>query len=230
MGVYVISDLHLAQGTPEKAMDVFPGWQDYVEKLRENWEEQISWEDTVVLPGDTSWGKSLQESLPDFQLLHSLPGRKILLKGNHDYFWTTKNKMDRFLLEQGLSSLTILHNNSFVVDGLRICGTRGWALDASLEEDRKILAREVGRLRFSLDFPQEEPYEETVVFLHYPPVFGGSSCPEILQVLEEYQVKRVYYGHIHGTGSTYACQGFCRGVDYRLVSCDYLNFSPLKIR
>ena len=228
MSVFAIADLHLSLGS-DKPMDVFPGWEGYVERLRENWLALVREQDTVVIPGDISWGKSLQDSLADFRFLQELPGRKILLKGNHDYFWSTKNKMDTFLREEGLSTLAILHNNSVVADGLRICGSRGWALDASLEEDRKILSREVGRLRLSLDYPAQG-YEDTAVFLHYPPVFGSAVCPEMIALLEEYGVPRVFYGHIHGAGAAYAWQGPYRGTDYRLVSCDYLKFSPMRIR
>lgn len=228
VSVFVIADLHLSLGT-DKPMDVFPGWDGYVERLRENWTALVAPQDTVVIPGDISWGKSLGDSLADFRFIHALPGHKILLKGNHDYFWSTKNKMDGFFRKEGLSTLTILHNNSVVADGLRICGSRGWALDASLEEDRKILNREVGRLRFSLDYPAQD-YDDTAVFLHYPPIFGSSTCPEMLTLLEEYGVRRVFYGHIHGSGAAYAWQGPYRGTDYRLVSCDYLKFSPMRIR
>ncbi len=149
MAVYTISDLHLSL-SGDHSMDVFPGWQGYVERIEQNWREHITDADTVVLPGDTSWGLSLEESLADFAFIDRLPGKKILLKGNHDYWWTTKNKMERFFSEHGLNSLQILHNNSVVVEGMAICGSRGWLFETGEAFDAKIINREAIRLELSL--------------------------------------------------------------------------------
>ena len=142
MSLFAIGDLHLSLGS-DKPMDIFSGWDHYVERLEENWRDTIGDEDTVVLAGDSSWGMSLQESLTDFTFLEGLPGKKIILKGNHDYWWSTKNKMDSFFAEQGFRSLQILHNNSYVVENVVVCGSRGWLFEMGEEHDKKILTRDV---------------------------------------------------------------------------------------
>lgn len=225
MAVFIIGDLHLSLGC-EKPMDVFQGWQDYVPRLEKNWRALVAPQDTVVLAGDTSWGMKLEESLEDFRFLEALPGRKVLLKGNHDYWWTTRAKMDRYLEQQGFSSLHILHNDSYSVEGLAVCGTRGWLFDQSEPQDEKVMARELGRLRASLQAAGEG---EKAVFLHYPPVYPGARAEGVLAVLREFGVQRCFYGHLHGGMIRYAVQGEQEGVRYRLVSADALGFCPYKI-
>lgn len=224
MSLFAIADLHLSFGV-SKPMDVFPGWDNHVARLEENWLAAVSPKDTVVIAGDISWGMDLEECLEDFRWLDRLPGRKLILKGNHDLWFSTKTKVEKFLAAHELHSLEILFNNAFAWEDKVICGTRGWMND---QTDKKVLNRECGRLRLSLEAGRKLG-GEPVVFLHYPPVYGGDECPEILEVLLEYGVKQVYYGHIHGYASGYAINGVRHGIDFRLISCDYLQFKPKQI-
>lgn len=226
MSVFAIADLHLSLGS-EKPMDVFKGWENYVEKIERYWRALISPSDTVVIAGDISWGMSLQESLTDFRFLHELPGQKLLLKGNHDYWFTTKKKMDVFFEENGLDTLHILHNNCYQVEGAFLCGTRGWLTEATSEEDIKVLNREAARLEFSIQSAKGEG--ERIVFLHYPPVYGESVSEPMFQMLKKYDIKRCYFGHIHGAGARYVKEGLWDSVELRLISCDHMGFIPLKI-
>ena len=226
MAIFVIADLHLSLGSADKPMDVFEGWQGYLPKLEQNWRTLISPEDTVVLPGDISWAMSLEDTREDFAFLNSLPGQKILLKGNHDYWWTTLNKMNRYLEASGFDTLRILHNCAFQAEGVYLCGTRGWMSDVQEAEDEKILNREIGRLRMSLEAAGEG---EKLAFLHYPPLYPGQMEGGLAQVLKEYGVKRCFYGHLHGASLRYAVQGEHDGVEYKLVSADGLKFCPYKI-
>lgn len=224
MSLFTIADLHLSLGV-NKPMDVFPGWENYVERLTENWQKTVKPEDTVVIAGDISWGLIMEESRADFEYLHKLNGTKIILKGNHDYWFTTKTKVEKALSDWGCYSIKILFNNAYEYGDYALCGTRGWMND---QNDKKILLRECGRLRLSLD-AGKKLQKEPIVFLHYPPVYGNGECYEILEILHEYGIKQVYYGHIHGYSSGYAINGERIGIDFRLVSCDYLQFCPKKI-
>lgn len=226
MALYALGDTHLSFGS-NKPMDVFgSGWTNHVERLRQGF-AQIKDDDTVVLCGDLSWGMSLEEAKEDFAFLNSLPGKKLLLKGNHDYWWTTAAKMERFFRENGFDTLSILHNNCGFYSDIALCGTRGWFY----EEDRgahsaKIFNRELMRLEASLKAGGER---EKLCFLHYPPVYQGYRCGEIMQLLERYDVKLCCYGHLHGGSHRLAVCGLVNGVDYQLVSGDYLGFCPKKI-
>ena len=224
MSLFAIADLHLSLGV-DKPMDVFPGWAGYVEKLEKNWRENVRPEDTVVVAGDISWGLDISEAKEDFAFLDRLPGTKILLKGNHDLWFSTKTKVEKFFAENGFSTLKILFNNAYEYGDRVICGTRGWMNDPI---EKKVLLRECGRLRMSLEEGKKFG-KEPLVFLHYPPVFGGGECYEILDVLLEYGIKQVYYGHIHGYSSGYAINGIRNGIDFRLISCDFVQFNPVKI-
>lgn len=224
MSLFAIADLHLSLGV-DKPMDVFPGWAGYVEKLEKNWRENVRPEDTVVVAGDISWGLDISEAKEDFAFLDRLPGTKILLKGNHDLWFSTKTKVEKFFAENGFSTLKILFNNAYEYGDRAICGTRGWMNDPI---EKKVLLRECGRLRMSLEEGKKFG-KEPLVFLHYPPVFGGGECYEILDVLLEYGIKQVYYGHIHGYSSGYAINGIRNGIDFRLISCDFVQFDPVKI-
>ncbi len=227
MAIFAIGDLHLSLGT-DKPMDIFQGWNDYLPRLTENWNRLVGPEDTVVVAGDISWGMSLEQSLADFRYLESLPGTKILLKGNHDYWWTTKSKMETFFDRHGFFSLKILHNNSYFVEGVYLCGSRGWLFEQGESQDQKVLAREAGRLSASLASTGDGPGER-IVFLHYPPLMGDQSSPEILNVLAQYQISRCFYGHLHGASCGYAFQGKSQGTDFRLISADYLKFQPIQL-
>lgn len=227
MALYTIGDTHLSLGT-SKPMDVFGGnWENYVEKLSESL-GQLNPEDTLVLCGDISWGMSLPEALPDFRFLDSLPGTKYILKGNHDYWWTTARKMTTFWQENGLTTLNLLHNNCAFYNGVALCGTRGWFFDEAqaLQETDKVYRRELMRLEVSLQAAGEAP---KFVFLHYPPKYQGYICQEIVDLMEKYRVQRCFYGHLHGPAHKLARQGMMNNIDYRLVSADYLNFIPEKI-
>lgn len=227
IAVYTIADLHLSLGG-DHSMDVFPGWAGYVDRIAQNWRELVAPEDTVVLPGDLSWGMSLEEALPDFIYLQALPGRKILLKGNHDYWWTTRRKMESFFSAHGLNSLEILNNNSVLVDGIAVCGSRGWLFETGEAFDDKIIHREALRLEASIQEAQKTG-GEPVAFLHYPPVYGESISPQILEVLQKYGIRRCYYGHIHASGCRWAVQGQAYGIQFQLVSSDYLKFRPVAV-
>ena len=227
MALYTIGDLHLSLNS-DKSMDVFgPGWADYVARIREGF-APLTEEDTTVLCGDLSWGMSLEESLEDLKFINALPGRKILLKGNHDYWWNTARKMENFFKENGLDSLEILHNNCRFYGDIALCGTRGWfyELDSEGTHNGKMMAREVGRLEASLQAAGEA---EKLCFLHYPPLYTGYRCPEILALLQKYGVKRCFYGHLHGASHKRRIEGDCGGTDFALVAADYLSFKPLKI-
>ena len=224
MALYAIGDTHLSLGS-SKPMDVFGGaWTGYVEKLKEGF-SGISQEDTVVICGDISWGMGLEEAREDFAFLDALPGgRKILLKGNHDYWWNTASKMERFFSENGFSTLTILHNNCHFYGDVALCGTRGWFYEET--GSQKVFNRELIRLETSLKAAGEK---ERLCFLHYPPQYQGYTCREIMELLERYQVKTCYYGHLHGGSHRLAVEGVRNGVEYRLVAADYLRFRPIKI-
>ena len=224
MSLFAISDLHLSLGV-DKPMDVFRGWDHYVERLEENWKQLVRPEDTVVIAGDISWGLDLAETVEDFKWIDRMPGQKILLKGNHDLWFSTKSKVERFFQEQGFTTLKILFNNAYRYEDLVLCGTRGWMND---QTDKKVLNRECGRLRLSLEAGKKLG-GTPVVFLHYPPVYGSGDCPEILEVLHQYQIEQVYYGHIHGYSAGYAINGVREGIRFQLLSCDYLHFAPIKI-
>ncbi len=231
MALFVIADLHLSLGS-DKAMDVFPGWENYVDRLEKNWRSVVSEDDTVVVAGDISWGMSLEESRNDFAFLDSLPGRKILMKGNHDYWWTTKTGAEKYFQKEGFSSLQILHNNAFCVEDRVICGTRGWLYNSAKDEDIKIVNREIGRLNLSLEDARKRfPDREIIVFLHYPPVYGTMTCDGILEVLLNEGIRTCYFGHIHGNqASRRAIRGEWKGIRMHLISADYVRFLPVLIR
>ena len=229
MALFAIADLHLSLGT-DKPMDIFRGWDDYVQRLETNWRRLVRENDTVVVAGDISWAMKLEECAADFSFLNSLPGKKIILKGNHDYWWTTKSKMDRYLSDNGFDTISILFNNSYECPPFAVCGTRGWALDSSQEEDIKILSREAGRLRASLEQSKKSGLEQ-IVFLHYPPIFGTLECKEILDILFEYNIKKCYYGHLHGfSAKRFAITGDHKGINFSLIACDSTNFTPIAVR
>lgn len=230
MSLFAIGDLHLSFGIPNKTMDIFHGWDNYQELLEENWTRLISAEDTVVLAGDISWGMSLEQAKADFAFINALPGKKIILKGNHDYWWTTKKKMDDFLESEGFSTISIMHNNFFDYDGkYAVCGTRGWVNIPGEKQDEKVLAREVQRLETSVRAAADAGLEP-LVFMHYPPIFANNYNYDILEILYRYKVKMCCYGHIHGQRGHKLCvQGVYDDIDFHLISSDFLQFIPQKI-
>ena len=226
MALYAIGDTHLSLSV-DKPMDVFGGgWSGYVDKLREGF-STVKAEDTVVLCGDLSWGMSLEQAEQDFAFLDALPGRKILLKGNHDYWWTTAAKMERFFAEHGFSTLEMRHNNCRLYGERALCGTRGWFYEEDRgEHSAKIFNRELMRLEASLKAAGER---EKYCFLHYPPLYQGYRCQEILDLLEAYGVRRCFYGHLHGGSHRLAISGQVGSVEYRLIAADFLGFRPEKL-
>lgn len=228
MSLYVIGDTHLSLST-DKPMNVFGGWDAHEQRLKTHWCELVTDADTVVIPGDISWGMSLEEAKADFAFLDALPGKKLLMKGNHDYWWCTRRKMDAFFEGNGFSTLRILHNDAVAIeDKVAVCGTRGWFYDAEQDADQKVLNREVGRLRTSVEAAVKTGLEP-VAFLHYPPVWGEERCQVFLDVLKEYGVTRCYYGHVHGPGIRQAFNGEIDGIRLRLASADALQFVPLHV-
>lgn len=227
MALYAIGDLHLSLGS-DKPMDKFGGWDNYVEKLETNWRKLVKPEDTIVLVGDTSWGMSLEESKEDFKFINNLPGEKIIIKGNHDYWWATKNKMDNFFRQNGFNTLKILNNNYYGYESYGICGTRGWINETSEPSDAKVLAREAMRLETSINMCEKDN-KEPIVFLHYPPIYAQSVNADILDVLLRHKIRTCYYGHIHGKAFAYAFNGINDDIEYRLISSDYVQFCPQKI-
>ncbi len=227
MALYAIGDLHLCLGA-SKPMDVFGGaWVGYLEKLKTGL-EKLTEQDTLVLLGDLSWALDLEEAKNDFAWIDEIPGRKIILKGNHDYWWSTNAKFSKFCEENGFSNQHILNNNFYTYEGYAICGTRGWFFEENRgsEHDEKVFKRELLRLEASLKAAGDLP---KIVFLHYPPLYKGYICQEIINVLHAYDVKRCFYGHLHGGSHSLALQGLWDGIEYRLVSADYLNFSPYTV-
>lgn len=222
MSIYAISDLHLPLGI-DKPMNIFgPLWENYVDRIKENWLSCITEDDTVLLCGDFSWATYLQQAVADFDFLHALPGKKILSKGNHDYWWTTAAKLEKFKNELGYDDITFLHNNSVLADGVAVCGARGWKSPFEKDfnsEDEKIYERELIRLRLSLESGKELS-DDIIVMLHFPPDFA------VMEVIEEFDTKMCIYGHLHTAG------GFMKALDnenYFLVSADYLAFEPKKL-
>ncbi len=228
MSLFVIGDLHLALGDKSKSMDIFDGWENYTELLGQSWNSLVSAEDTIVLAGDISWAISLEKGYEDFKWIHNLPGRKIILKGNHDYWWNSRKKMEETFEKWGFDSLNILHNNHFQYENYGICGTRGWVNMPGESADAKVLAREAGRLTASIESALTAGLQP-LVFLHYPPLYGSSYNYDILDVLYKYGIKNCWYGHLHGPSIKYAVNGERDGVDFRLSSGDFLQFRPEKI-
>ena len=227
MALYAIGDLHLSLGA-EKPMDVFGGkWLGYMDKLQEGI-SCIGPEDTTVLLGDLSWALNLEGAVKDFAWINQIPGRKIILRGNHDYWWSTAAKFYKFCQENGFENQWILNNNHYEYDGWAICGTRGWFFeeDRGGTHDEKVFRRELIRLETSLKSAGDR---NKMVFLHYPPRYRGYECREIIELLERYEVRRCFYGHLHSESHKLAVEGLWGGVEYRLVAADYIGFKPVTV-
>ncbi len=227
MALFAIGDLHLSL-SDDKPMDIFGEiWKNHPQKLIEGF-SCVGENDLTVLCGDLSWALSLEGAKEDFAFMDRLPGQKLILKGNHDFWWSTATKAYRFFDENGFSTMRILHNNAFIYGDHALCGTRGWFYEEEhgTAHDRKMLLREVSRLETSLKAGGDR---EKIVFLHYPPVYQDYRCEEILQLLQEYRVKKCFYGHIHGRGRSLAFNGWIGCTEFRLVSADHLRFQPMRI-
>lgn len=222
MSIFAISDLHLSFGV-DKPMNIFRGWDNHTDRIRANWCRLVKDEDTVILAGDLSWGLKIEEAEEDFRFLESLPGKKLLIKGNHDLWWSTSKKMREFLKAKNFDSIDIIFNNCAVVEGYAIAGTRGWFYDDN--SSKKVLLREAGRLESSLKSAAETGLP-IITFLHYPPVYSDSVCNEMMDVLRKYNIKKVYHGHIHGLGVNNVVRQF-DGIEFCLTSCDLTDFTPV---
>jgi len=224
MSLFAIADTHLSFGT-DKPMEIFSGWAGFEQRLEKNWRALVKDTDTVVIAGDVSWAMLLEQATEDFKFLHNLPGKKLLIKGNHDYWWNSKRKMDSFLAANSFDSIEIIHNNAFLAGKVAVCGTRGWPLDSESDEDRKVLLREVGRLKASIAAAKKFD-AEPVVFLHYPPLTGTDICDEIFEVLVTEGIKRCFYGHLHAQAMKNAVNCERDGIKFSLISSDFLEFCP----
>ncbi len=234
MSIYVIGDLHLSFST-DKPMDIFGNnWENHAEKIRENWIKKVKEEDTVILPGDFSWATYLEETYKDFEFLCSLPGKKILSKGNHDYWWTTLTSMRKFLKENNFNNIDFLYNNSYLVEDKVIVGTRGWINTWKSQENYKILKRENDRLKLSINSGKKQFGEdkEMIAFIHYPPFYKEVLIPEeidFIKTLKDNNISTCFYGHLHGESHKDAVEGMINGMNYKLISSDYLKFDLFKI-
>ena len=231
MALFVLGDPHLSLGA-SKPMDIFPGWNDYVDRLEKNWRKLITPQDTIVLAGDISWAMRLTDTRKDFAFLQQLPGQKIIMKGNHDYWWTTANKMNAYLKAEGFDTLHILHNNSYSVEGYAICGTRGWLLPSAESfsaADRKIYNREGIRLELSLQQAHKRQAQQIITAFHYPPLFARTEHTCFTNLMLRYGVQHCVYGHIHGENHIPVFEGLREGINYKLVSCDTQGFQLYKV-
>ena len=227
MALYAIGDLHLCLGA-HKPMDIFGGaWVGYMDKLKDGL-SVITAEDTTILLGDLSWSLDLPGAKADFAWINEIPGQKIILKGNHDYWWSTAAKFHKFCQENGFETLNILNNNCYFYEDWALCGTRGWFFEEerSGQHDEKVFKRELIRLETSLKAAGER---NKMVFLHYPPLYKGYECREILDLLEKYEVRRCFYGHLHGGSHRLAMEGTWNGVEFQLAAADYLGFKPYRV-
>lgn len=237
MSLFVISDLHLSLSHPEKSMEIFQGWKGYVDILKSNWQKNVKPSDTIVIMGDTTWAKSLNDAFEDFNFLNSLNGFKILGKGNHDYFWNTQKKVTDFFKANSFDTLHLLHNNFYKYESFAICGTRGWiSIDGETQNkaghivnNDMVLAREVQRLDVSISLAEAEGLTP-IVFLHYPPIFANNYNYDILDVLYRHNITDCYYGHLHGRKfHSLAINGQFDGINFHLISGDFIGFNPVKI-
>ncbi len=234
MSIYAIADLHLSFNNP-KPMDIFgDNWKNHENKIKKKWIDEVNSEDLVLILGDFSWGMYLNETLEDFRYLNTLPGKKIILKGNHDYWWSTKAKIDKFLIQNNFNNINILHNNSYKYNDYVIVGTRGWDLEDI--ENKNIIDREIGRLKLSFDNAVSKYglNNKFIVCFHYPPILNNQISNEyekkILNIMKDYNVTNCIYGHLHGkTSHDKAFIGFIENIKFDLVSADYLNFKLLKL-
>lgn len=227
MGLYAISDLHLAL-SGDKPMHVFgEHWLNHDEKIKNNWISKISSDDTVLIGGDISWSMKMEEGLKELEWIHMLPGRKILIKGNHDYWWTSITKLNSLY-----EDMQFIQNNFFTYEDYAICGSRGWICPGGenfSSKDEKIYSREVIRLRLSLEGAVKAGYKKIIAMIHYPPTSEKCLDTEFINLFKEYKVDKVIYGHLHGPSLNKVFEGNIDGIEYMLTSADYIDFNPIKI-
>ena len=234
MSIFVIGDLHLSFNQ-NKPMDIFgENWIGHEEKIKQDWIKKVKEKDLVIIPGDFSWETYLENTELDFNFLNRLPGKKLLLKGNHDYWWTTLTNMKKFLKEKNFTNIDFLYNNSYEYEDKIICGTRGWSI-ADHEADKKLINRELIRLEISLKNGIElyGNQKEIIVFMHYPPITKSTILSnqeaDFVNLMKKYNVKRCYYAHLHGVSINDAIEGNIEGIEFKLVSADGLDFKLLQI-
>lgn len=230
MALYIIGDLHLSFGT-DKPMNIFGGnWENHTEKLKEDWLNKVNQEDTVILAGDFSWATYLKDTYNDFCYIKDLPGKKILLKGNHDYWWTTVTSMRNYLTDNGFKNIDFLYNNSYEIENKIIVGTRGWALNDT-DNSEKMINREVSRLELSIKDAQEKygKDKEIICVIHYPPLTKSCMKNKFTELMKKYSIKRCFYAHLHGNSHNEAVEGIIDDIEYKLISGDYLDFKLVKI-
>lgn len=225
MKIFGISDLHLSFET-NKPMDIFSGWDNHTERIRANWTRLVEEDDVVVLPGDFSWGLKLDETKKDFQFLDSLPGKKLIIKGNHDLWWSTAKKIHEFFKKNEIKTVEIVFNNCYKIGDFAICGSRGWLYEKN--DDKVIAQREAGRLKASVLSAMKENLTP-IVFMHYPPVYADQVVEPIMNVIKELGIDKVYHGHIHGAGMHHIIREY-DGVSFKLLSCDCIDFTPYFIK
>ncbi len=230
MAIFAISDLHLSFGT-DKPMNVFGQvWENYEDKIKINWKSSVNENDIVILPGDLSWGITLKEAKKDFEFINNLPGKKIILKGNHDYYFSTKTKVEKYFKENGFDTILVLHNDAIETNECIVAGTRGWGKTESSDKalDKKIILREENRLILSLEkakkIQEKSPDKQIIVAMHFPPFIGNFQ-----KIMKDYDIKKCIYGHLHGYGHFMVKEGIIDGIEYKMVSCDYTKFNMVKL-
>lgn len=232
MAIFAISDLHLSLNG-EKPMDIFGSkWDNYVEKMANNWNSVVTEDDLVIIPGDISWAMYLQDTTKDLEYINNLNGKKVLIRGNHDYWWTTLNKMEKFISENKFDTISFLKNTAFIWEDTAICGTRGWNIadENSSEDDKKIYQRERQRIVLSLEDARMQKPKSIIVAMHYPPKENNSVSSGFMDILENYNVEQCIFGHLHGGSHKNAPAGDESGIKLRLVACDYTDFTPVLIK
>lgn len=230
MALYAMADLHLSLGIKDKPMDIFgAGWHNYMEKIEENSKSVLKEDDVLLLAGDLSWATYMEQATADFELIESLPGKKIISKGNHDYWWDTVTKLNKFKNEKGFKTIEFLHNNFFVYEDYAICGNRGWIYSSS-QEDIKIYDRELSRLQLSLETAEKAGYNKKIVMTHFPPLTAlEAGDGRMIDIMKEYGVKQCVYGHLHNINPSENHTTTISGIKFRLVAADYLEFNPVRI-
>lgn len=228
MSIYAISDLHLSFNT-DKPMDIF-GWENYEQKIKEDWSSKVKDEDLVILGGDFSWSMQLEDTYKDFEFIHNLPGKKLLLKGNHDYWWNTITKMRKYIKEIGFTDIDFIYNNSYEFEDRIICGTRGWNFNDGEQGTEKIYNRELQRLKLSLEdgINKYGKDKKIIVCMHYPPVKTNETS-DFIKLMENYNVEKCLYGHLHGPAHRFVVENNIDGIEYIMISCDYTDFKLIKL-
>lgn len=228
MSIYAISDLHLSFNA-DKPMDIF-GWQDYENKIKEDWKDKVKEDDLVILAGDFSWSMQLKDTYKDFEFIHNLPGKKLLLKGNHDYWWGTLTSMRKYIKDIGFDDIDFIYNNSYEFEDKIICGTRGWNFNDGEQETEKIYNREVQRLKLSLEdgINKYGKDKKIIVCMHYPPLKTNETS-DFVRLMEEYNVEKCLYGHLHGPAHRFVVENNIDGIEYIMISCDYTDFKLIKL-